>query len=57
MFGKTGEAQFGDGTDSHSWFVGYRGDVAFATLIVGGGSSAYAVQMAGQFLGALPPGY
>ena len=57
VFGKTGEAQFGDGTDSHSWFVGYRGDVAFATLIVGGGSSAYAVQMAGQFLGALPPGY
>lgn len=57
VFGKTGEAQFGDGTSSHSWFVGYRGDVAFATLIVGGGSSEYAVRMAGQFLGALPPGY
>jgi len=57
VFGKTGEAQFGDGTNSHSWFVGYRGDVAFATLIVGGGSSGYAVGMSGQFLGALPPGY
>lgn len=57
VFGKTGEAQFGDGTQSHSWFVGYRGDVAFATLIVGGGSSTYAVRATGRFLGALPAGY
>ena len=41
--GKTGEAEFEGG--SHSWFAGYRGDMAFAALIVGGGSSEYAVRM------------
>ncbi len=34
--GKTGEAEFDGG--SHAWFAGYRGDMAFAALIVGGGS-------------------
>lgn len=57
VYGKTGEAQFGDGTQSHAWFIGYRGDVAFATLIVGGGSSGSAVKLTGQFLNALPAGY
>ncbi|WP_127782752.1 penicillin-binding transpeptidase domain-containing protein [Rhodococcus sp. X156] len=57
VHGKTGEAQFGDGTRSHSWFIGYRGDVAFATLVVGGGSSAGAVGVTGQVLAALPAGY
>ena len=28
--GKTGEAEFAGG--SHSWFAGYRGDMAFAAL-------------------------
>jgi cell division protein FtsI/penicillin-binding protein 2 len=56
VFGKTGEAQFGDGTRSHSWFVGYRGDLAFATLIVDGGSSTNAVNLTKQFLAALPAG-
>ena len=41
--GKTGEAEFNGG--SHAWFAGYRGDMAFAALIVGGGSSEYAVRM------------
>ena len=41
--GKTGEAEFDGG--SHAWFAGYRGDMAFAALIVGGGSSEYAVRM------------
>lgn len=36
--GKTGEAEFAGG--SHAWFAGYRGDMAFAALIVGGGSSS-----------------
>ncbi len=53
--GKTGEAEFEGG--SHSWFAGYRGDLAFAALIVGGGSSEYAVRMCKQMLDALPPGY
>ena len=43
VYGKTGEAEFPGG--SHSWFAGYRGDLAFASLIVGGGSSEYAVRM------------
>ena len=46
MRGKTGEAEFDGG--SHAWFAGYRGDMAFAALIVGGGSSEYAVRMPKQ---------
>ena len=51
--GKTGTAQFGDGTRSHGWFMGYRGDLAFAVLVVNGGSSKVAVAATGTFLGAL----
>lgn len=53
--GKTGEAEFAGG--SHSWFAGYRGDMAFAALIVGGGSSEYAVRMLRGMLDGLPPDY
>jgi Penicillin binding protein transpeptidase domain/NTF2-like N-terminal transpeptidase domain len=53
--GKTGEAEFQGG--SHSWFAGYRGDMAFAALIVGGGSSEYAVRMVRWLLESLPPDY
>ena len=53
--GKTGEAEFEGG--SHSWFAGYRGDMAFASLIVGGGSSEYAVRMTKHMLDLLPPDY
>jgi hypothetical protein len=53
--GKTGEAEFAGG--SHSWFAGYRGDMAFAALIVGGGSSEWAVRMLRGMLDGLPPDY
>jgi cell division protein FtsI/penicillin-binding protein 2 len=53
--GKTGEAEFAGG--SHSWFAGYRGDMAFAALIVGGGSSEYAVRMLKGMFDQLPPDY
>ncbi|MGH3581944.1 MAG: penicillin-binding transpeptidase domain-containing protein [Mycobacterium sp.] len=53
--GKTGEAEFNGG--SHAWFAGYRGDMAFAALIVGGGSSEYAVRMCRDMLNGLPPDY
>ncbi len=53
--GKTGEAEFAGG--SHAWFAGYRGDMAFAALIVGGGSSEFAVRMTKRMLDKLPPGY
>ena len=55
VYGKTGEAEFQGG--SHAWFTGYRGDLAFAGLIVGGGSSTYAVRMVRQMLEELPPDF
>ncbi|WP_436501236.1 penicillin-binding transpeptidase domain-containing protein [Actinokineospora sp. HUAS TT18] len=51
--GKTGTAQFGDGTHSHGWFVGYQGDLAFAVLLTDAGESGKAVQATARFLGAL----
>jgi cell division protein FtsI/penicillin-binding protein 2 len=53
--GKTGEAEFEGG--SHAWFAGYRGDLAFAALIVGGGSSEYAVRMVKMMFSELPADY
>jgi cell division protein FtsI/penicillin-binding protein 2 len=53
--GKTGEAEFNGG--SHAWFAGYRGDMAFSALIVGGGSSEYAVRMLKGMFAQLPPDY
>ncbi|BBX22106.1 penicillin-binding protein [Mycolicibacter terrae] len=55
VFGKTGEAEFTGG--SHSWFAGYRGDMAFAALIVGGGSSQYAVRMTKVMFDSLPDNF
>ncbi|HEX2133477.1 MAG TPA: penicillin-binding transpeptidase domain-containing protein [Actinophytocola sp.] len=50
--GKTGTAQVGDGSRAHGWFVGYRGDLAFATLVLDASTSATAVEVTGAFLGA-----
>ncbi|HWC78560.1 MAG TPA: penicillin-binding transpeptidase domain-containing protein [Pseudonocardiaceae bacterium] len=50
--GKTGTAQFGDGTHSHGWFTGFQGDLAFSFLLVDAGSSTPAVTVAGTFLNA-----
>jgi hypothetical protein len=55
VFGKTGEAEFPGG--SHSWFAGYRGDLAFASLIVAGGSSEYAVRMTKFMFNSMPADY
>jgi cell division protein FtsI/penicillin-binding protein 2 len=53
--GKTGTAEFtDDGARAHGWFVGYRGDLAMAVLVVDAGSSEPAVAAAGRFLGAVP---
>jgi cell division protein FtsI/penicillin-binding protein 2 len=51
--GKTGTAQFGDGTHSHGWFVGYQGDLAFAVLLTDAGASSKAVAAATRFLSGL----
>jgi Penicillin binding protein transpeptidase domain/NTF2-like N-terminal transpeptidase domain len=42
VYGKTGTAQYGAGPHppSHGWFIGYRGDLAFAVLVEGGGTGA-----------------
>ncbi|MET0415731.1 MAG: penicillin-binding transpeptidase domain-containing protein, partial [Actinoplanes sp.] len=53
--GKTGTAEFDEGsTDTHSWFIGYQGDVAFAAMVEKGGlGSQAAVPAVGRFLTAL----
>ncbi|MBB4932046.1 hypothetical protein F4561_002866 [Lipingzhangella halophila] len=43
VHGKTGSAEFGtaededDELETHAWFVGYKGDVAFSVVVEGGG--------------------
>ncbi|SFT74334.1 Cell division protein FtsI/penicillin-binding protein 2 [Geodermatophilus amargosae] len=60
VYGKTGTAEYGSNTppDAHGWFMGYQlagpqGDIAFAVLVEGGGSSSVAVAVTDAFLGAL----
>ncbi|MCL4292798.1 MAG: penicillin-binding protein [Acidimicrobiia bacterium] len=54
--GKTGTAEFGTGRPppTHAWFIGYRGDVAFAVVVEGGGvGGEVAAPLAARFLTAL----
>jgi cell division protein FtsI/penicillin-binding protein 2 len=54
---KTGTAEFAadDGsTHAHAWTVGYRGDLAFAALIVGGEDSVHTNEVLERFLSAVP---
>ncbi|WP_436526868.1 penicillin-binding transpeptidase domain-containing protein [Actinoplanes sp. HUAS TT8] len=55
VYGKTGTAEFADGSDqTHSWFVGYQGDIAFAVMVQKGGAGAEAaVPIVKSFLTAL----
>jgi cell division protein FtsI/penicillin-binding protein 2 len=55
VFGKTGTAEFDDGSDAtHAWFVGWQGDIAFAVLVQQGGAGAEAaVPIVQRFLTAL----
>lgn len=51
--GKTGTAEFGTGENppTHAWFIGYRGDLAFAVVVEGGGTGAEAAApVAARFL-------
>ena len=55
--GKTGTAEFGNGNPppTHAWFIGYRGNVAFAVIVEGGGvGGQVAAPLAAQFLNSLP---
>ncbi|MFJ2738302.1 penicillin-binding transpeptidase domain-containing protein [Streptomyces sp. NPDC087440] len=50
---KTGTAEYGDASPprTHAWFIGYRGDLAFAVLIEDGGSGGKdAGPVAAEFL-------
>jgi cell division protein FtsI/penicillin-binding protein 2 len=54
--GKTGTAEFGTGNPlpTHAWFAGFRGDLAFAVVVEGGGvGGRVAAPIAGRFLTAL----
>jgi cell division protein FtsI/penicillin-binding protein 2 len=56
VFGKTGTAEFGtkNPPDTHAWFTGYQGDVAFAVVVEGGGFGAeVAAPLAAGFLADL----
>lgn len=53
--GKTGTAEFKDGAaETHAWFVGWQGDIAFAVMVEKGGAGAEAaVPIAERFLTGL----
>ncbi|GAA0539749.1 penicillin-binding transpeptidase domain-containing protein [Paractinoplanes ferrugineus] len=55
VFGKTGTAEFDESSkDTHSWFIGYQGDVAFAVMVQkGGAGSEAAVPIVANFLNTL----
>jgi cell division protein FtsI/penicillin-binding protein 2 len=55
VYGKTGTAEFEAGSkDTHSWFVGWQGDIAFAVMVQKGGAGAEAaVPIASRFLTSL----
>ncbi|GAA0394088.1 hypothetical protein GCM10009530_51890 [Microbispora corallina] len=55
--GKTGTAEFGvgDKLDTHAWFIGFRGDLAFAVIVEAGGMGGeVAAPVAAHFLKSLP---
>ncbi|HVM15600.1 MAG TPA: penicillin-binding transpeptidase domain-containing protein [Egibacteraceae bacterium] len=52
--GKTGTAEFGAGSATHAWFIAYRGDLAIAVLVDGGGfGGAVAAPAAARFFTTL----
>lgn len=59
VYAKTGTAEFSNDKGeihAHAWTVGYRGDLAFAALIVGGESSGRTNTVISDFLTALDAG-
>ena len=56
--GKTGTAEFGeeDPPDTHAWFAGFIGDLAYAVVVEGGGvGGEVAAPIIHDFLVRLPP--
>ena len=59
VFGKTGTAEFGSANppQTHAWFIGYEGNLAFAVIVEGGGvGGKVAAPLAAKFLSALTAG-
>jgi cell division protein FtsI/penicillin-binding protein 2 len=55
VYGKTGTAEYGTGNPprTDAWFIGYRGDIAFAVIVQGGGvGGQIAAPIAARFLRA-----
>ena len=55
-FGKTGTAEFGNDNPpkTHAWFIGYRGNIAFAVIVEDGGvGGRVAAPIAAKFLNLL----
>lgn len=55
-YGKTGTAEFGPGPNpsQHAWFIGFKGDIAFAVFVYGGGvGGVVAAPVAARMLKAL----
>jgi cell division protein FtsI/penicillin-binding protein 2 len=52
VYGKTGTAEFDTGSnDTHAWFIGWQGDIAFAVMVQKGGAGAQAaVPIVNRFL-------
>lgn len=56
VYGKTGTAEYGTGNPppTHAWFIGFRGDLAFAVVVEGGGvGGRVAAPVAVSFLSRL----
>jgi cell division protein FtsI/penicillin-binding protein 2 len=55
VYGKTGTAEFDNNSkDTHSWFIGFQGDIAFAAMVQKGGAGAEAaVPVINRFLTTL----
>jgi cell division protein FtsI/penicillin-binding protein 2 len=55
-YGKTGTAEYGTGPTlpTHAWFVGFRGDLAFAVYVDNGVGGSAAAPLAAALLNALP---
>ncbi|NNG34223.1 penicillin-binding transpeptidase domain-containing protein [Nakamurella aerolata] len=56
VFAKTGTAEYGEKgkIKAHAWTVGFRGDLAFSALIVGGDTSKRTNEVLHQFLAKVP---
>jgi cell division protein FtsI/penicillin-binding protein 2 len=55
--GKTGTAEIGgaDPNRTHAWFIGYRGNLAFAVVVEGGGvGGRVAAPLGARFLSGAP---